>query len=104
MGTTDPRPVGAKGEIRCFCSQAPLLGIFGVNSSGEPFIHIKVWKQKRLYTEFVVTGKSTKTSIKCRNCYRWYNIFITDNNTAQMTETQAVEVQNADRPLVDVAG
>jgi len=102
MGMTEPRPVGEKGEIRCFCSRAPLLGVFGVNTQGEPFIHIKVWKQKRLYTELVLSGKSAKISMKCRNCYRWYNIFITDSNTAQMVETTPVEVQNADQPLVDV--
>lgn len=102
MATPDPTPVGEKGEIRCFCSRSPLLAIFGMNKSGEPFIHVKVWKQKRLYIELVLTGKSAKASIKCRDCYRWYNIFITDSMVNSVLESSPAEVQNADQPLVDV--
>lgn len=104
METTESLAVGATGEVRCFCSRSPLLAVFGMNKSGEPFIHVKVWKQKRLYTELAVTGKSAKVSIKCRDCYRWSNIFITDSMVRAVLEAAAVEVQNADQPLVDVGG
>lgn len=102
MGTAEPTPVGATGEVRCFCSRSPLLAVYGVNKNAEPFIHVKVWKQKRLYTELAVTGKSAKVSIKCRDCYRWYNIFITDSMVRSVMQEVPVEVQNADQPLVDV--
>lgn len=101
MQTADPTFVGEKGEIRCFCSRSPLLAVFGVGKRGRPFIHVKVWKQNRLYAELVVSGKNAETSIKCRDCYRWYTIFITDNNTAKVKEVPESEVQNGNPSSVD---
>lgn len=96
----EPTPVGAKGDIRCFCSRTPLLGIYAVDTDGRPFVHVKVWKQGRLYTEMVVKGDA-ELSMKCRECYRWYRIFIrTDNKQPQLIEIQQPEVENADRSLV----
>lgn len=97
---TDPIPVGAKGDIRCFCSRSPLLGIYAVGEDGKPFIHVKVWKQGRLYAEMVVRGDA-ELSMKCRECFRWYTIFIrTDNRQPQIVEIQQPEVENASPPLV----
>jgi hypothetical protein len=101
MLTTDPTPVGEKGEIRCFCSRSPLLAVFGVGKNSRPFIHVKVWKQNRLYTELVISGKNAETSIKCRDCYRWYRIFITETSIPSITEVSENEVQNADSSSVD---
>ena len=98
---TDPTPVGAKGEIRCFCSRSPLLGIFGVGKNGRPFIHVKVWKQNRLYTELVIAGRDAETSIKCRECYRWYRVFITFNNSAGIAEVPRTEVENVYPSSID---
>ena len=97
--STDPVSVGAKGDIRCFCSRHPLLGVYAVGVDGRPFVHVKVWKQGRLYTEIVVTGDA-ELSMKCRECYRWYRIFIKIGKQPQMVEIQEPEVENADRPLV----
>lgn len=98
---TEPIPVGEKGEVRCFCSRSPLLAVFGVGRNGGLFIHVKVWKQNRLYAELVISGKHAETSIKCRDCYRWYTIFITDSNVTKIKEVPASEVQNGDSPSVD---
>lgn len=100
MLTADPTPIGAKGEIRCFCSRSPLLAICAVGRDGRPFIHVKVWKQAKLYAELVVSGNGAETSIKCRECYRWYRIFIT-GNAPTISEVTEVEVQNGESPSVD---
>lgn len=98
---TDPTSIDEKGEIRCFCSRSPLLAVFGVGRGGSPFIHIKVWKQNRLYAELVFSGKHAEASIKCRDCYRWYTIFITDSNIAKVKEVSESEVQNVESSSVD---
>lgn len=62
-------------EIRCFCNKHPLLAICGRdNKTGEPFVHIKTWKQGRLYVEAVVTSGVVR--IRCRDCFRWHTVRI----------------------------
>lgn len=62
-------------EVRCFCQRKPLLAVCGRDSkSGEPFVHIKTWKQQRLYAEVVVTSGVVR--IHCRECLRWHTIRI----------------------------
>lgn len=62
-------PVGTI-ELRCFCSRSPLLAMAGRDEDGQPFVHIKIWKQKRLYGEFLVVSGAT-VRIRCRECLRW---------------------------------
>lgn len=62
-------------EVRCFCQREPLLAVCGRDTrSGQPFVHVKTWKQRRLYTEVVVT--SGEVRIRCRECFRWHTIRI----------------------------
>lgn len=62
-------------ELRCFCSKRPLLAVCGVDAAtGEPFIHIKAYKQKRIYSEVVVTSGTVR--IHCRDCLRWQTVTI----------------------------
>lgn len=61
-------------EIRCFCRRKPLLAVAGVDSDGQGYIHVKSWKQGRLYVELVVTEGTVH--ICCRECLRWQRIRI----------------------------
>lgn len=62
-------------EVRCTCSRKPLLALCGRDSlTKEPFIHVKTWKGKRLYTEVVVT--SGTAHIHCRECLHWLTLTI----------------------------
>lgn len=63
-----------KGEIRCFCSRSPLLGMWGVDGHGLPYVHVKVFKQKRLYAEMLFTQGIVR--LRCRECFRWYTVKI----------------------------
>ena len=61
--------------VRCTCATHPLLAKCGRDeTTGEPWVHVKVWKGKRLYSEMVVT--SGVVQIRCRECLRWYRIKI----------------------------
>lgn len=61
--------------LRCFCSSRPLLGVYGIDpKDGRAFVHIKVYKQARIYGEHVFKSGELKT--KCRVCYRWHHITI----------------------------
>lgn len=95
---TEPISVGARGEIRCFCSRSPLLGVYGVGKDGRAFVHVKVWKQKKLYTELLI--KDGEVSMKCRDCYRWYRIFIKPNSPVKLVEFHPGD-ENAGMPLDD---
>lgn len=63
-------------EIRCeFCRFHPILAITGRDDeTGEPFLHIKSYKQSRVYVEIVVL--SGTVMIKCRDCYHWHKLTI----------------------------
>lgn len=62
-------------ELRCYCSSRPLLARCGRDPvTGEPWVHVKTWKQKRLYTEVIATGGTVR--IRCRECLRWMNVKI----------------------------
>lgn len=83
-------PKSAKGgrhELRCFCSRSPLLAVYGIDKDGRLFIHVKIFKQRRIYGELLFKGG--EVSLKCRECYRWYRIFIRDGSSLpQLIESE----------------
>lgn len=72
-------------DIRCFCSRSPLLAKWGRTSDDRTFVHIKVYKQKRLYAEVVVES-GNKIRVRCRNCFRWTTINVKKKPEAEVTE------------------
>lgn len=64
-------------ELRCVCSRAPLLGVYGIDQDGMAYIHIKAHKQSRLIAEIVARGEC---AIHCRECLRWTRFRINDRN------------------------
>jgi len=73
-----------KHELRCFCTRTPLLATYGIDSQGQLYVHIKIWKQRRLYGEVVITGGSVK--VHCRECLRWHSINIRQPNRVTLEE------------------
>lgn len=61
-----------KNELRCFCLRRPLLAFYGHGENGEPYVHQKVHKQGRVFGESIF--RSGTVEIKCRECYRWTKI------------------------------
>lgn len=71
-------------ELRCFCTRNPLLATYGIYKD-QLYIHIKVYKQSRVYGEILVTGGTVK--IHCRECLRWHTVRIVQPSVASLEET-----------------
>lgn len=72
-----------RNEIRCFCRRQPLLAVFGLEN-GKPYVHVKVYKNRRIYGEILVTEGDIQ--LRCRECLRWYRVRIVGNKP-KLTET-----------------
>jgi hypothetical protein len=66
--------MASEHDLRCFCGRSPLLAIYGVDEDGNLFVHVRVYKGKRLYHESVLYGGIVK--LRCRECYRWHRVLI----------------------------
>lgn len=62
-----------KNELRCFCSRSPLLAIYGIRDS-KLYVHIKIYKQRRIYGEALITEGTVK--LHCRECLRWHTVIL----------------------------
>lgn len=78
-------------ELRCFCRGEPLLATYGVDSGGKLFVHVKIYKQNRIYGELVFEGGIVK--IRCRNCLRWHRVIFAGRQTVVLKEDQAPEAE-----------
>jgi hypothetical protein len=72
-------------ELRCFCGGEPLLATYGIDKLGKLFIHVKIWKARRIFGELVIEVGIVK--IRCRNCLRWHVVNITGRR-ATLQETR----------------
>lgn len=75
-------------ELRCFCRHTPLLATYGIKS-GVLFVHVKVYKQNRIYGELLIQGGIVR--IRCRECLRWHTVRI-NQRLATLEETDASTV------------
>lgn len=76
--------IGAEVEVRCFCAREPLMALAGRGKDGSPYVHMKVYKAKRLYGEMVAT--SGVVMLRCRECFRWHRITIRRDVTVDEVE------------------
>lgn len=72
-------------ELRCFCGRTPLLATYGIDSKGKLFVHVKIWKARRIFGEIVVEGGVVR--LRCRDCLRWHVVRIYQDQ-AILQETQ----------------
>jgi hypothetical protein len=72
-------------ELRCFCRREPLLATYGIDKHGKVYIHIKIWKAKRIYGEIIVEVGTVK--IRCRDCLRWHTVNVVGRQ-ATLVETE----------------
>lgn len=85
-----------RNEIRCFCRTQPLLGVYGIDERGKIYVHVKVYKNRRIYGEILVTKGDIQ--LRCRECLRWYRVEIQDGtpNLEETTEPHSI-ADEADR-------
>ncbi len=76
-------------ELRCFCARTPLLATYGKDNFGKLFVHVKVYKQRRVYAEVLVTDGKVK--VRCRECTRWHTVTIRQPDVVVLEETQTPE-------------
>jgi hypothetical protein len=50
------------------------MGKYGRDEGGNPYVHVKAWKQGKLIVEVVQT--EGVLSLRCRKCLRWQRITI----------------------------
>lgn len=87
-------------ELRCFCRTTPLLATYGLDAKRKLFVHVKIWKQSRIYGELLFSGGVVK--IRCRNCFRWHRIIFRENS-AELSEEKSAsdEVSVPASPVLD---
>lgn len=71
-------------ELRCFCGRQPLLATYGVDEKGKLYIHVKIFKQRRIFGEILVT--EGEVSLHCRECLRWHTVKIRPSGTPVLEE------------------
>lgn len=75
-----------KNELRCFCSREPLLAVYGLKD-GKVYVHVKIYKQRRIYGEVLVV--EGKVKLHCRECLRWHTVTIREPGSAVLEEDTA---------------
>lgn len=79
-------PEKRRHELRCFCSRRPLLAIYGVDDTGQTYVHVRIYKQQRIFGDVICYGGKVK--ICCRECVRWHIItFVGPKQNAVLRET-----------------
>lgn len=72
-------------QLRCFCGHKTLLAVYGLNEQGELYVHVKVFKQDRIFGEIIVT--EGKIKLHCRDCLRWHKVRIVQPGKPVLEET-----------------
>ena len=78
-----------RNELRCFCRRRPLLATYGLDTDGKLYVHVKVYKNRRIYGEILVTRGDIH--LHCRECLRWHHIEIQPTGKAKLVETPEPE-------------
>lgn len=81
-------------ELRCFCSRQPLLAVYGLDERGGLYVHVKIYKQARIYGEVVVTGGVVR--LHCRECLRWHRVVLRDSRAPVLREITPPKATEAD--------
>jgi hypothetical protein len=79
-----PRGKGTSNQLRCFCSRKPLLATYGLDEKGKVYVHVKIYKQARIYGELLITEGVVK--VRCRECLRWHRVVIRKAGEAELIE------------------
>jgi len=73
-----------RNELRCFCGRRPLLATYGLDTDGRLYVHVRIFKQQRIYGEVVVTEGTVR--LHCRECLRWHKVVIKQYGGAGLIE------------------
>lgn len=85
-----PRSKATSNQLRCFCSRKPLLATYGLDEKGSAYVHVKIYKQSRIYGELLITEGVVK--VRCRECLRWHRVVFRKPGDAQLVEDSVSNV------------
>lgn len=91
-----------QNEIRCICGRKPLLATFGRDEHGKVFIHMKVFKQSRVYGEIFVSADAI-VKIRCRECLRLQKISIISDRPLLQEEREMMDAMGDRSSVARVA-
>lgn len=74
----------SKHDLRCFCRTEPLLAVYGIDEHSQLYVHVKIYKQSRIFGEVIVTGGVVR--LRCRECLRWHKVRIIQPGSAVLEE------------------
>lgn len=92
----------SKNELRCFCLRRPLLAVYGLDSHNCVYVHIKVYKNRRVYGE-VLVKQGSQISIRCRECLRWYSLSLSTSvpKLIEIPVPETLEQDDLNRRMFD---
>lgn len=61
-------PKDTKHRLRCHCGHGTTLAFYGHDRDGEPYVHLKVYKQRRVFGNAVFRGGTVE--LMCSFCDR----------------------------------
>lgn len=85
-----------KNELRCECNRQPLLAVYGLDDKGKMYVHIKVYKNRRIYGEVLI--HRGEVEMRCRECFRWYKLTIIDSKPTLIETPQPDYVEEGLTP------
>lgn len=77
-------------DLRCFCRGEPKLGVFGVDEQGNLYVHVKIFKQSKIFGEMVASGGPIR--LRCRNCLRWHKVVFRGSSNVALEEDDSPPV------------
>lgn len=84
MPTVTGQEVRTQNDLRCFCSRRPKLAVYGIDSKGRLYIHVKIYKQRQICGEILCQGGEIR--ICCRECLRWHRVNVIQPERAVLQE------------------
>lgn len=73
-----------QNELRCFCARTPLLATYGLDEQGKLYVHVKIYKQRRIFGEVLILEGTVK--LHCRECLRWHKVVMKSAGNAELVE------------------
>lgn len=79
-----------------------MLAVYGLDSAGQVYVHIKVYKNRRIYGEVLVM-QGSNISIHCRECLRWYTLAVgpTKPKLIESPAPDSIPQDTFDHPMVE---
>ncbi len=92
----------SKNELRCYCVHKPLLSTYGITADGEPYMHVRVYKQNRIYADVMIEGEAD-VKLTCRDCFRIHKIKILTRERRSEIMRQVMNEDGTSSAVADVA-